>query len=412
MTTLTVGQDGTEQFGTIASAVAAANPGDTIDVNAGTYNDDFLGIYQDLTLQAVGGPVVMTEDTSPDNGKAMVDEGGAGVNVTINGFDISGVSVGDGNGAAVRYEGGNLTLNQDYFHSNQEGLLAADDPNGTITINDSEFAPNGDGSGSTHNIYVNNLATLTVENSYIHDAVAGHDIKSRAETTIIQDNRIQDDTGGSASYEVDIPNGGNATITGNVIEKGPNAQNPFMIAYGEEGVTNAGTDVSISNNTFVDDFSSPSSAAVLNQSGQTLTFDHNQVWGLSPNQLSAGGPVDDGGTTVILASRPSLDDTPLQFTYPSGGSTDASGSPGGDNGGGTTSGDTGSGFGSTVPPPDNPLPVAAGQDFSWQPVGIVNDANATPQVFNHQTLMGNVIAERSDLLAGTQGYPTPSWLTS
>jgi hypothetical protein len=110
-----------------------------------------------------------------------------------------------------------------------------------------------------------------------------------------------------------------------VIEKGPNAQNPFMIAYGEEGVTNTGTDLSISNNTLVNDFSSPSSAAVLNQSGQTLTFDNNQVWGLSPNQLSAGDPVDDGGTTVFLASRPSLDDTPLQFTYPSRGSTDASG---------------------------------------------------------------------------------------
>jgi hypothetical protein len=95
MATLTVGQDGTEQFGTIASAVAAANPDDTIDVNAGTYNDDFLTIEQDLTLQAIGGPVVMTEDTSPDDGKAMITEGQPGVNVTINGFDISGVSVGD-----------------------------------------------------------------------------------------------------------------------------------------------------------------------------------------------------------------------------------------------------------------------------------------------------------------------------
>jgi hypothetical protein len=35
------------------------------------------------------------------------------------------VSVPDGNGAAVRYEGGNLTLNDDYFHDNQEGLLRA-----------------------------------------------------------------------------------------------------------------------------------------------------------------------------------------------------------------------------------------------------------------------------------------------
>src|SRR5215468_11628115 len=108
MAILTVGSSG-QQFTSIEAAIEASNPGDTIDVNAGTYNDDFLGIYQNLTLQAVGGPVVMTEDMSPPNGKAIIDEGGAGVNVTINGFDISGVSVGDQNGAAIRYEGGNLT---------------------------------------------------------------------------------------------------------------------------------------------------------------------------------------------------------------------------------------------------------------------------------------------------------------
>src|SRR5271165_1457451 len=107
MATLTVGPG--QEFATIESAVEASNPGDTIDVNAGTYNDDFLGIYHDLTLQAVGGEAVMIEDTEPPNGKAMIDEGGPGVSVTINGFDISGVSVGDQNGAAVRYEGGNLT---------------------------------------------------------------------------------------------------------------------------------------------------------------------------------------------------------------------------------------------------------------------------------------------------------------
>ena len=70
-----------------------------------------------------------------------------GINVTINGFDISGRQVTDGNGAAVRYEGGSLTLNNDYFHNNQDGLLGAPDLAGTITINNSEFAFNGAGDG-------------------------------------------------------------------------------------------------------------------------------------------------------------------------------------------------------------------------------------------------------------------------
>ena len=123
---LTVGPG--QQYSTIAAAAAAAQSGDTIDVQAGTYTNDFVGVYSNVTLQAVGGVVTMVANTSPSNGKAIIDEGGPGVSVTINGFDISGAAVPyDDNGAAIRYEGGNLTLNNDYFHNNQDGLLAASD---------------------------------------------------------------------------------------------------------------------------------------------------------------------------------------------------------------------------------------------------------------------------------------------
>ena len=173
MAILTVGPG--EQFTTIEAAVAAAGSGDTVDVQAGIYTNDFVGIFQNLTLQAIGGPVQMVETTEPPNGKAMIEEGGTGISVTINGFDISGVTVPDANGAAVRYDGGALTLNNDYFHSNQDGLLGAADPNGTITINNSEFAFNGvGGDGHTHNIYVGNIALLTITDSYFHDANVGH----------------------------------------------------------------------------------------------------------------------------------------------------------------------------------------------------------------------------------------------
>ena len=128
------------------------------------------------------------------------------------GFDISGVTVPDGNGAAIRYEGGALSLSDDYFHDNQEGLLGAADPNGTIAIDHSEFASNGDGSGSTHNLYVGAIASFSLTNSYIHDAVVGHEVKSRAASNTITGNRIFDN-GSSASYSIDLPNGGNASIS-------------------------------------------------------------------------------------------------------------------------------------------------------------------------------------------------------
>ena len=309
MTLLTVGVG--QKYTTIAAAVAASAPGDTIAVQGGpdhVYTNDFFTIRHSLTLQAVGGEVVMVATVPPPDGKAMITEGAAGINVTINGFNISGVGVGgnDHNGAAIRYEGGDLTLNDVYFHDNEEGLLGDGDANGTITINHSEFDHNGDGSGSTHNIYVGHIARFTLTNSYIHDAVVGHEVKSRAAVNIITDNRIFDNDG-DASYSIDLPNGGDATITGNVIEQGANPQaNQNIFAYGEEGITNGNPTVSIANNTIVND--RPNGVGVLNPTGISLGFTGNAVFNLA----NLGGPLAESGTTILTA-RPILDTSHLTF---------------------------------------------------------------------------------------------------
>ena len=240
MTTLTVGPG--QQYGTIADAVAASGSGDTIDVAAGTYTNDFFYIGHSLTLQAVGGEAAIVATAEPAERQGGHHRGRPGANVAINGFDISGATVADGNGAAIRYEGGNLTLNNDYFHNNQEGMLGAADPTGRSPSTISEFAFNGDGSGHTHNLYIGAIASFTITNSYFHDAVVGHEIKSRAANNTITNNRIFDNNG-SASYSIDLPNGGNANIANNVIEQGPNTRTRIIIAYGEEGASNPGTAV-------------------------------------------------------------------------------------------------------------------------------------------------------------------------
>ena len=288
----------------IQAAINAAAPGDTIDVAAGTYTDQFLNISQSVTLQAVGGQVLLRETRSPDDGKAMITEHGAAV--AINGFDIAGVSVPDRNGAAIRYEGGSLTLSNDFFHDNQEGLLGAADAGGSISIDHSEFAHNGDGSGSTHNIYVGAIASFSLTNSYIHDAVVGHEVKSRAASNNITGNRIFDNNG-SASYSIDLPNGGNATISGNQIEQGAFTQNPFIVAYGEEGASNPGMSFIISGNTIVNDDTASNARFLLDTATQP-SFTSNSVWGLAVAQL----PADP--STMFLASRPVLDTAPIDFT--------------------------------------------------------------------------------------------------
>ena len=285
--------------GNIQAAIDRALPGDTVQVAAGSYVNQFLSVFKDITLMSIGGFVVMTETTQPPNGKAMIDEGG---NVVISGFDISGVTVADQNGAAVRYEYGNLTLSDVYFHGNQDGILGAPDPNGTITIDRSEFSGNGvGGSGGTHDIYIGMVASFTLTNSYIHDAIQGHEVKSRAANNTITNNRIFDNQS-PASYSIDLPNGGNATITNNVIQQGANSPNQNIIAYGEEGlVAGHANNVTFSSNTIVNDRSG--GVGILNPTGVGLTsFAGNSVFNLA-NPL--------GGT--VLASRPVLDLSPIGF---------------------------------------------------------------------------------------------------
>ncbi len=127
MSILTVGTG--QEFSTINAAVAASQDGDVIQVQAGTYTNDFATISTSITLEAVGGRVNMVATKPPPNDKGLLTIGTAGSapDVTIDGFSFSGVHIpakAGGNGAGIRYQSGNLTLNQDWFHNNQDGLLA------------------------------------------------------------------------------------------------------------------------------------------------------------------------------------------------------------------------------------------------------------------------------------------------
>jgi hypothetical protein len=356
----------------IQAAINSAAPGDTVAVEAGTYTDQFLQISQSITLQAVDGEVLLRETQQPPDGKAMITEHGAAV--AINGFDIAGVSVPDNNGAAVRYEGGSLTLSNDYFHDNQEGLLGAADPTGSISIDHSEFAHNGDGSGSTHNLYIGQIANFSLTNSYVHDAVVGHEVKSRAANNTITGNRIFDNSG-SASYSVDLPNGGNSNISNNVIEQGPNTQNPYIIAYGEEGLASGyGTSVAITGNTIVND--DPSGRFLLDPPGTPVSFTGNSVFGLTAAQLPASSD------TVLLASRPSLDTSAMTFINPT------SGGP---------------------PPPPPPPPLTLDQYHTLEADLFASYAATHPTVWSSPSAMGAIITEVSSTTVLLTPPPGDLW---
>jgi hypothetical protein len=302
VSSLTVGPG--MQYATLAAAIAASSDGDVIQVQAGTYTNDFATINTKITIEGVGGMVNLVATAPPPNGKAILV---TNTDVTLDNIAFSGAKVADGNGAGIRYQAGNLTINDCYFHNNQDGLLAADNPAGSITINNSEFAFNGTGDGFTHNLYVGKVGTLTINGSYFHDADVGHEIKSRALNTIIENSRISDGPTGTASYSIDLPDGGNVIIKNNIIEQGPKSQNPAIIHVG--GPAYPGTNIQITNNTIINDLHSSSAVAVLNQLTIPVTLTGNDVYGLTSSQITKG-PASVSGTT-LLTSEP-----PLYTTHP------------------------------------------------------------------------------------------------
>lgn len=320
MATLTVGVGSGFDYSTLSSAIAASQDGDVIQVQAGTYTDDFATITTDITIEGVGGMVNLVADEPPPNEKGIltIGTGSASPDVTLYNISFSGAAISDddgGDAAGIRYQAGNLTLNNCYFTNNQDGLLATPEVagTGTITINNTEFADNGNAnppsSGIEHNLYVGDIQQLTIDNSYFVDPIVGHDIKSRAANTTIEHSRI-DDPNGTGSYEIDLPNGGNAVIENNVIEKGANAGNSNFIAFGEEGNLQANNSLTVTGNTVENDYGAGANF-VWNDTTIPVSVTGNTTYGLTATQL-VDGPVGTPETNSLnpQSSEPALDTSP------------------------------------------------------------------------------------------------------
>jgi hypothetical protein len=191
-----------------------------------------------------------------------------------------------------------MTLNNDSFVGNQNGVLAAAVLSNltvnNITINNCLFANNGAGDGYSHNCYIGTgVGTLDVTNSVFEGAVVGHELKSRAQVNNIIGNVFYDGPTGTASYSIDLPNGGVDLVQGNVIEKGPNAQNQSAIHFGGEGIPYGGSSLTVQGNYFVNDASS-STVAVLNQTATSVTITDNSFAAITPANIASGPATETG----------------------------------------------------------------------------------------------------------------------
>jgi hypothetical protein len=355
MSTLTVGAG--QQFSTIAAAVAAANDGDVLAVQAGTYTNDFANIDTKLTIEGVGGMVNLVATESPSNGKAILT---TNTDVTIRNVAFSGAQVPDENGAGIRFQGGN---------------------------------------------HAGEIAKLTVENSHFHGAVIGHEVKSRALETVITGSRIEQGADGTGSYSIDLPNGGKVTISDNYIQQGANSDNPVMIHFGGEGAVHDGSSLTVTGNTVVNDMVSPSAALVVNETGVTAYVANEAVYGLTSDQIVSG--LADISDITTLLTHPASDlisdllddvaelpasvpvsDTPVVVTEPVSG-TDV-----------------------TVDTPASEVPVVVDTPASDTPVVVTEPVSDTDVAVNTPASGAEVVVEApvsdTDVAVETPAFPAPA----
>jgi hypothetical protein len=234
-TVLKVGAN--RQYKTLKEAASIAKNNTIIEIDAGTYKGDAalaLWTQDSLVIRASGGEVTLDADGKYIDGKGIWEiKGGT---ICVEGIAFINARVPDQNGAGIRLTDGRLTVVNCRFLYNEMGLLTGNFASTTLTVKNCEFGYSGYGDGISHNIYVGRIGSFYVSGSYFHHANIGHLIKSRAALSQIYYNMIADgnDAASKASYEIDIPDGGQAIIVGNLIQKSSTPENPHVINFARE----------------------------------------------------------------------------------------------------------------------------------------------------------------------------------
>ncbi len=224
-----------EAINDVAEVARRAHDGDVVEIRSGDYRGQVaVWTQKSLTIRGLGERPVFHADGKDAEGKAIwVIRNG---DFQIDNVEFRGARVADGNGAGIRFEKGRLAISRCAFIDNQNGVLTANFEDAELTISDSLFAQAPlQTEPLPHLLYVGRIAKLEVLGSRFHNGHIGHLIKSRARQTVLKYNLIHDGPGGKASYEVDLPNGGDALLVGNIIGQSRDTDNPVVIAYGAEG---------------------------------------------------------------------------------------------------------------------------------------------------------------------------------
>ena len=226
-----------KKYPTPSAAASAARAGDVIRIAAGDYRAD-VAVWRvgKLTICGTGGRARLFADGRSADGKAIWVV--SGPDITIDSVEFHQAAVSDKNGAGIRaeHQSGDLRIINSGFFDNENGILTANGPV-SLTIERSEFARSSVASTTriAHNLYVGTINRLSVSASFFHEARVGHNVKSRAKVSVLENSYLMDGAQGTSSYLADFPNGGQVILRGNLLYKGAQSPNPVAIEYGVEG---------------------------------------------------------------------------------------------------------------------------------------------------------------------------------
>ncbi len=147
---------------------------------------------------------------------------------TVEGMVFANLRVDDGNGAGIRLERGNLTVSQSWFRDSEEGILTADDPASTITIDKSTFTRLGRcdrGLSCAHSIYTANYGAVNITRSRFEAGRGGHYVKTHAIKVSIVGNSFDDSAGKTTNYMIDLSVGSTGRIANNWMVQGRDKEN-------------------------------------------------------------------------------------------------------------------------------------------------------------------------------------------
>lgn len=160
----------------------------------------------------------------------------------IEGLDIRSCCEANGTGgtsiSAIRKNAdvtGDLTVLNCNLQDCPDAILTGYGPyrvfirNNTMSNTGNVFNP------STHGSYIGACTELQYTDNISYNTTSGHNLKTRAKKATILRSRFLDGERGSASCQVEIPQGGNYLMDGCFFHKGGNQQNAGMIKFNAEG---------------------------------------------------------------------------------------------------------------------------------------------------------------------------------